>query len=106
MAKDGEFGSIPDDIFGLWVGLYTAPNPPGTTEIPDSERIKGLAALARAEHAAATATKEPHVVTLTMLCIGVTQQLDFFKAAAAQVDKDAAIVALLALSTKLQGIWK
>ena len=105
MAKDGEFGSIPHDIFGFLIGVYTAPNK-GLIGIADADRIAGLAQLAKAEHAAATATKDPHPVTLTMLCIGLNQQVDSFKNAATQAEKTAATTGLLNLSKNLEGLWK
>ena len=104
MAKGAEFGSIPDDVFGLVVGLYTSAAPGAIT---DQNRIDGLAALARAEHAAANPdqAKNPSIVSLTMLCIEVQNQMDSFKNATQQTDRDNAVHALKNALVKLAGLF-
>src|SRR5688572_27559867 len=105
MAKYGDFGSVPDDLFGLVVGLYATVVP---GQITDQNRIDGLAALAKAEHAAANPSplKDPSVVSLTMLCIEMEKQFDKFKGATTQPDRDDAIAALKDALIKLEGLWK
>jgi hypothetical protein len=74
--KAGGFGSIPGDLFeGLIV--YFGTTPPMSAALEPS-RIPILMQLARTEHAAANAEKDPYGVDVVFKCISI--QSDFLTA--------------------------
>jgi len=74
--KTGGFGSIPGDLFNLLIQYYgTTPPLPALLE---ALRLPTLVQLAKTEHAAANADKDPYGVDVVFKCISI--QSDFVTA--------------------------
>ena len=74
--KTGGFGSIPGDLFNLLIQYY-GNTPPLPTPL-EALRLPTLVQLAKTEHAAANADKDPYGVDVVFKCISI--QSDFVTA--------------------------
>jgi len=68
MAKDGDFGGLPETVFVTMVKEVQLGVPLGLVA---ADQIRILAALATAEHASAISTKQPNVGDYTIISLRI-----------------------------------
>ena len=68
MAKQGDFGGVPQSQFDLYVNYYTNPVTGGPL-MANGQAARAMAALAKEEHAAANATGAADIIAVVMKCI-------------------------------------
>ena len=99
MAKDYDFGGLPESVFTGMLGDLTT-----LASLPMSapEKLSVLAAMASEEHAAAIATSPaPNVAEYTMAVIKIRDKFDDIKSGA----PGAVVPDLLALIHDLEVLW-
>jgi len=102
--KPGGFGSIPGELFDRLIDYFdTTPQLSATLE-PFRHQI--LVQLAKTEHAAANADKDPYVVDIAFTCVSL--QSEFLKARDATIPdpvRQKAMTIILAILKNLQALW-
>jgi hypothetical protein len=102
--KGGGFGSIPGDLFNLLIQYYaTTPPLPAPLE---ALRLPTLVQLAKTEHAAANADKDPYGVDVVFKCMSI--QSEFLTAQDANLPvpvRQQAMANVVAILTSLETLW-
>jgi hypothetical protein len=75
--KPGGFGSLPDDLFGGLISYFDTTPPLSAALEPFRKQI--LVQLAKTEHAAANAKKDPYVVEVTFKCLSIQSNFEIAK---------------------------
>jgi hypothetical protein len=102
--KPGGFGSIPGDLFENLI-TYFATTPPLSATL-EPFRLQILVQLARTEHAAANAQKDPYGVDVVFKCMSI--QSDFLAAQNATLPdavRAQAMNNIVGTLTALRGLW-
>jgi hypothetical protein len=98
--KGGGFGSIPGDLFNLLIQYYA--NTPPLPALLEALRLPTLVQLAKTEHAAANADKDPYGVDVVFKCISI--QSDFVTAQDAALPVPVRQQAMTSIMTTLHGL--
>jgi hypothetical protein len=102
--KGGGFGSVPGDLFDSLITFFDT-TPPLSAAL-EPFRHQTLVQLAKTEHAAANAVKDPYVVDIAFKC--VTLQSEFVTARdASKPDpvRSAAMTNIVGILAGLQALW-
>jgi hypothetical protein len=103
--KAGGFGSVPGDLFDNLTQLFDPASAlPAALE---PRRVETLMQLAKTEHAAANATKEPYVVDVAFKCGAIQSEYLIAKNGnLADPVRDQAMANIVAILKSLHGLWK
>jgi hypothetical protein len=102
--KPGGFGSIPGDLFDGLINYFDQTPPLSAALEPFRKQI--LVQLAKTEHAAANAKKDPYGVDVVFKCMAI--QSDFLTAQNATLPdpvRAQAMNNIVATLTALKGLW-
>ncbi len=101
MPKWDDFGGLADGVFVAMVGEIQKPT---TLAITDQNRVDLLAALAKAEHAAASKGTISSIGDYAVTCLDIRAKFDAIKKAGAAVGATD-VADLIALLTQLQNLY-
>lgn len=105
--KGGGFGSLPGDLFENLITYFADPKTQLSQKL-EQHRLPILNQLARAEHAAANATKNPYVVDVVFKCVSIQSDFLTAKDAGAATPEQAREDAMVNIENTLhalKGLW-